>query len=134
MTRYELFRRRIAPAMFLGVVALIAYDTCTKQERTQATFVIDFGEARAHVRSVDGELVVGGEVVGTLHCAALSGLQIGSCRFETSLPAESGELRLDVDLDGHHRTLVRRVHVVDGATVTVSLGRDLRPDLASGTR
>ena len=126
MTRYDFFRKRIAPVAFLGVVALIAYDTCEKQERTAATFEVELGEAAARVRSVDAQLVVDGEVVGTLHRAALPGLAIGPVRFDAVMPDPAGELRLTVDVGGELRTIVRRVRAEEGATVRVPIERDLR--------
>lgn len=126
MSRYDFFRRRIAPILFLCVVGLIVFDTCNKQERTHATFVLDLGDAAPRVRSVDAELVVGGEVIGIFHRAALPGSSIGPCKFETAMPEETGELRIDVDLGGKHRTLSRRIETHEGAKVTVFLGPDLR--------
>jgi hypothetical protein len=126
VTRYDFFRRRIAPILFLCVVGLIAYDSCHKQERTHATIVLDLGEAAPRVRAVDAELTVGGEVIGMFHRIALPGSSIGPCRFEAALPKEAGELRIDVELVGGHKHLTRRIQADEGATVTVPLGADLR--------
>ena len=125
MTRYELFRKRIAPALFLGMVGLIAYDSCRKQERTHATVVLDFGAA--DVRSVDAELTAHGESMGGFKKAALPGSSsIGSVHFETLLTDEVGELRIDLTLPDRQRTLTRTIRPIEGSTVTVSLGSDLR--------
>lgn len=126
MSRYDFFRKRIAPIAFLGMVGLIAYDTCDKQERTNTTLVLDLGAAAPHVRAVDAELVVAGEVIGTFHRVALPGLQIGPCRFEAAMPDTSGELRIDVDLAGVTRRIVRQIHADEGSTVTVPLAVELR--------
>jgi hypothetical protein len=126
VTRYELFRKRIAPALFLGVVGLIAYDTCRKQQRTHATVALDFGEVAADVRSVDAELTAGGESMGSFHKRALPGSTIGPCSFETLLVGEVGELRIDVTVRDRQRTLVRTIRPIEESTVTVSLGPDLR--------
>lgn len=127
MTRYELFRKRIAPALFLGVVALIAYDTCEQRERTHTTIVLDLGDAEPRVRQITGELVVGGEVVGNLERRAMPDLSIGCpCRFDATMPEEAGELRLEVDLAGGVRKQVtKRIRAIEGGTTTVSLARDL---------
>ncbi len=122
MTRYEFFRKRIAPVLFLGMVGLIAYDTCHAQERTHATIVLDLGDAEPRVRQIDAELVVDGDVIGTFHRSALPDLRIGCpCSFETAMPSETGELRLDID--GKH--VVKKIHAIEGGKVTVSLGGDL---------
>lgn len=128
MTRYELFRRRIAPILFLGIVALIFFDAWRKQERTHATIVLDFGAAAPHVRAVEAELFVDGESVGTFRRTALPEAAIGPSRFEARMPDDRGELRVAVDLaSGERRQLTRRIHADEGATITVSLGADLAP-------
>ncbi|MBS1118120.1 MAG: hypothetical protein H6Q90_348 [Deltaproteobacteria bacterium] len=126
MTRYDFFRRRIAPILFLVVVGLIAYDACSKQERTHATIVLDFGDSAPRVRSVDAELTVAGQVIGMFHRVALSGSSIGPCKFEAALPEQAGELRIDVELAGARKHLVRRIQADEGATVTVPLAVDLQ--------
>ena len=127
MTRYDLFRKRIAPIAFAVALALIAYDTCNKQERTRATIVLDFGAAEPDVKGVDAEIWMNGEQVTQFHRVALEGMHIGPTRFEASLPDKDGEVRIDVELPGAvHRQLTRQLHVDEGATVTVPLERDLR--------
>ena len=120
MTRYEFFRKRIAPVLFLGMVGLIAYDTCHKQERTHATIVIDPGDVP--VKSIDAELIVENEVIANAHCHALEGMRIGPCKFETAMPADAGTLRIEVD----GKTLVKHVRPIEGGKITVSIGPDLR--------
>ena len=118
-------RRVIGPVMFLGGIALLAQQTCTKQQRTHATIVLELGDAEPRVRSVDAELVVGGETINTFHRKALDSMKIGPCRFEAALPANDAELRIDVEVDGTHKRLVRKLHAEEGATVTVPLAREL---------
>jgi hypothetical protein len=126
VTRYELFRRRIAPIAFAAALALIAYDTCDKHERTSATFVLDYGAAQRDVRAIEAEVWMNGEQVSTFRRSALDG-QIGKTQFKASLPDTHGELRVDVELaGGDHRKLVRQIHFAEGATVTIQLERDLR--------
>ncbi len=127
MTRYELFRKRIAPILFLGMVGLIAYDSCRKQQRTHATIVLDFGDA--DVRSVDAELTAHGDSMGGFHKAAFPGSSIGPCRFETLLTDEVGELRVELTVGNQLRTLTRTIRPIEESTVTVPLGPDLRPFL-----
>lgn len=126
MTRYELFRKRIAPALFLAAVAWIAYDTCDKHERTKATFVFDYGSAAHDVRSVEAEIWMNGQQVTEFRRNALDGAYIGATKFEGSLPDTDGELRIDVELaNGEHRLVTRQIHFAEGATVTIPLERDL---------
>lgn len=127
MTRYELFRKRIAPILFLGVVGLIAYDAWQKDEHQgiTGTVVIELGEAAPRVRALEAELIVRGEPINTYRRAALPGGPIGDTRFEARMPVPDGELRLSIDLDGTQRRLSRAVHLEDGATVRIDLSSEL---------
>jgi hypothetical protein len=126
VTKYDLFRRRIAPIAFGIAIVLMARESCHKHERTQATIVLDFGAQEPAVKAVDAELWMDGDMVSTFHHARL-GEHIGITKFTGSLPDTDGELRIDVDLaTGEHRHVVRHVHADEGATVTVPLERDLK--------
>jgi len=129
VTRYEFFRKRIAPILFLCMVGLIARDACEKQKHAgiTGTVVIELGEAEPRVREVEAEMFVNSESVSVFRRAALPGAQIGDCRFEARMPAPDGELRLVIDLgEPARRRLSRMVHVEDRATVYVDVGADLQ--------
>lgn len=122
MTGYELFRKRIAPVLFLGMVGLIAYDSCQKQERHHATIVVDLGEADARVQAFSAELFVDGEQISRFERRALTGMRISCpCKFETAMPKEHGELRFEVEVDGTIKKLTRQLHVIEGGKTTVKL-------------
>jgi hypothetical protein len=128
VTRYEFFRKRIAPVLFLGMVGLIAFDTCKKQERHHSTIVIDLGVAEARVKSIEADLIVENEPIGHFERRALSETRIGCpCRFETAMPKEDGTLKLTVELEGgERRMLTRHVRAIEGGTVTLQLASDLQ--------
>ncbi len=121
MSRYDLFRKRIAPVAFLLAIALLARDSCMKQERTHVTFILDPGAARPEIQGVEADLYVrDGEL-------AQFRSHIWPMKFEAALPEKDAELRFDVDLGARgHRTFRRHVHADEGATVTVPLDSDLR--------
>jgi len=126
VTKYDLFRRRIAPIAFGLVLAFIAYDTCNKHERTRATVVLDFGSAGERVHAVEAEIWMNGEQVTQFRREA-QGRTIGRTEFKTSLPDHDGEIRIDIELTGgEHRPTTRKIHVDEGATVTVPLERELQ--------
>ena len=127
MSRYDLFRRRIAPVAFFLAIGLIARDSCEKDRRTHTTVELQLGDARPRVRAVDVDVVTGDETVARFHRTALPGTMIGPCRFELALSADDGELRLDVDLGAEHRRLTRAFHAVEGATLSVPLEAELAP-------
>ncbi|MBA2539967.1 MAG: hypothetical protein H0V17_10060 [Deltaproteobacteria bacterium] len=126
MTRYEFFRKRIAPLLFLGMVGLIAYDACRQEERHHTTIVLDLGDAAADVREVNAEVFSGGESVAVFHRAALPGSSIGPCRFETALPEDTAELRLDVRLPTRSIVLTKTIRPIEGSVTTIPLGDQLR--------
>jgi len=122
VTRYEFFRKRIAPVLFLGMVGVIAYDACRKQERTHATIVIDLGEADARVKGFTADLVVENETIARFERHALPDLRLGCpCKFETAMPAETGELRFEVTVDGQIKKLTKRISVIEGGKTTIKL-------------
>ena len=122
VTRYEFFRKRIAPFLFLGMVGLIAYDACQKEERYHATIVVDLGEADARVRAFTAELFVEGEQVSRFERRALSDMRISCpCTFKTAMPKESGELRFEVEVDGTIKKQTKQIHVIEGGKTTVKL-------------
>jgi hypothetical protein len=127
VSRYALFRRRLAPVAFGLAIAFMAYETCNKQERTTATFVIDYGAAERDVHALEAEVWMNGEQVTQFRRVALENAYIGPTKFKSSLPDTDGELRMDVELStGEHRHVTRAIHVSEGATVTIPLERDLR--------
>ena len=127
MSRYDLFRKRIAPIAFAVAMALLIRESCNKQERTHATIVMDFGAAEPNVVAVDAQLSINGAVLSTFHHGTLPGQRIGKPKFETAMPEQDGSLQIDVELATGHRQLTRAIHVEEASTVTLSLGRDLAP-------
>jgi len=106
--------------LFLGLIGVIALDTCEGNERTHATIVLDLGAAKSTVKTIDAELIVEGEVINTFHRTAM-GAQMGPCKFEVAMPAKDGELRITVD----GKLMVRKIHAEEESVVTVSLESDL---------
>jgi hypothetical protein len=125
MSRYDLFRRRIAPIAFFLAIGWIAWDACDSGERTRTTVELQLGAAAPEVRAVEVEVWLGTELHTRYHRAALPGMAIGPCRFELSLPRNDGELRIDVDLGATRRQITRRFHAVEGSTMYVALADEL---------
>lgn len=125
MTRYEFFRKRIAPVAFLVVVGLIAYDAYDKDraKRARATIVIDLGSAASHVRTVEAELFVRDDFVTNFQRDLTA--KPGPLRFEVHMPEEQGELRIQANLGERTKSLVRKIDVEEGGTTTVSIGSEL---------
>ena len=124
MSRYDLFRRRIAPIAFFLALALIAKDSCDKNQRTHTTVEVTFGAAMPRVRAVEVNTVVDGETVATFRKAAPPEALIGPVRFELSLAKDDGELRIDVELTDSSRQITRRFHAVESSTMVIALRDD----------
>src|SRR5687767_11729134 len=107
------------------MVGLIAYDAWKTEKRTHSTIVIELGEARAEVKQLDAELIVGGDVIGKLHKEALPGSVIGEIKFETAMPEETGTLRIEAIIDGKLKTVTRSIRPIEESTTTVSIGDEL---------
>jgi hypothetical protein len=71
VTRYDLFRRRIAPIAFGVAIVLLARESCTKHEHADATFAFDFGSAAQRVQSIDVDVYEHGEPYSHFHRDAL---------------------------------------------------------------
>lgn len=126
MSRYDLFRKRIAPIAFVVAMALLVRETCQGEQRIHATIVVQAGDAEAKVQAIDARLYVNGESYGEVHRQAQPGLRIGAARFAVAMPEADGQLLIDVDLGTETRHVTRRVHAAEGATIEIDLSRDLR--------
>ena len=126
MTRYEVFRRRIAPVAFIVAIGLLVRESCNKGDHADATFVFDYGSAAALVQAIDVDVYVGSDMLSHFHREAIAGGTIGKTQFTGSLPDHDGELRIDVDLPTQKRHIVRPFHADNHATVTIPLERDLQ--------
>jgi hypothetical protein len=126
VSKYDLFRKRLAPIAFLLAIVLLARERCNKQERIHTTVVLDFGAAEPNVRGVDAEIWIDHEQLSVFHRTALPDHLIGRPHFETAMPRPDGELRIDVELADRHKQITRSLHVEEGGTQTFELEADLR--------
>ena len=129
MSRYDLFRRRIAPLAFFVAIALIARDSCEKDQRTHTTVELELAD-RASVRTVDVDVfAVGGghgssavgDRVATFHRAALTGAPIAPVRLELALADDDAELRIEIDRGDQHQLVTRRIHAIEGSTTLIAI-------------
>lgn len=126
LSRYDLFRKRIAPIAFILAMGLLIRHTCQQEQRIHATIVISAGDAEPRVKSIDAKVIVQGETLGEMHREAQPGLRIGTAKFDVALPEEDGQVIIDVDLGTEKRHLMRRIHAAEGATIELDLSSDLR--------
>jgi hypothetical protein len=132
VSRYDLFRKRLAPIALFLAIGLIVRDSCEKGQRTHTTIELAFdGAEQPKIRAVDIGIVIHNETFSTFHRAALPGAQLGTVRFAVSLPADDGELHIDLDLGDHHQQLTRRFHAVEASAMTVHIPDDDAPARAN---
>ena len=128
MSRYDFFRRRIAPFAFFVAIALIARDSCEKDKRTHTTVELELAD-RPSVRAVDVEVFAvrdrdgdhGSDRVAAFHRAALTGAPIGPVRLDLALADEDAELRIDIDRGDQHQLVTRRIHAIEGSTTLIAI-------------
>jgi hypothetical protein len=124
-----MFRRRLAPIAFILAIALIGHEQCNKMQRTHATVVLDFADVAPRVVTVDAEVKIGDESAAIFHREAHGhGIDhgLGPCKFELALPVDDADLTVDVDLGAGPKHIARKLHLTEGATITVPLARELR--------
>jgi len=121
VSRYDRFRRRLAPIALLVAIALLARDSCGKDKRTHTTVVLELGALRPQVREVQADVVVDGETIATYRRTALPGALIDPCRFAMVIPGDTGELRIDLDLGGAHRQVTKKFQAIEGSSMLVTI-------------
>jgi len=127
VTRYDLFRKRIAPVAMVVAVALIAREQCGRMKRTHATVILDFGDQVARVKDVRAEVLVGdGESAAMFHREAHPPGGIGACKFELALPVDDARPTVDLDV-GKLIHVDRGIHLDEGATITINLASAIAP-------
>ncbi len=126
MSRYDLFRRRLAPIAFVLAMGLLIRESCQKQQRTHATIHVGLPAQKALITAIDADVVVAGDTVGHLHRTATDlPIDARPLQLAVALPSDDGELDLELDLaSGAHKRVVRRFHASEGATSDVVLTDD----------
>jgi hypothetical protein len=120
-SRYDRWRRRLAPAALLIALGVLAYDTCESKEKSGTPIVLDLGAARPSVRHVRADAFVAGEPSGWFESAVIGTEPL---RFRALLE-DRAVVRLQVTTDRGVRVLERVVHP-SSDPVTLSLEGELR--------
>lgn len=123
MSRYDLFRKRIAPVAFFLAIALLARDSCQKDQRIHATVEL---QVAGDPRAVEVDVVVGGAMVAKFRQAALPERALGRVEIKLSVPEADGEFHIDVDRGASHQRVVRHFHAVEDSTMLVAIPEDAR--------
>jgi hypothetical protein len=114
-SRYDLFRRIVAPLALVAALGLLAHQTCGAEERAAVGFAVDLGDAAATVERVRVELWSEGAMVGSFEADADRPL-----RWRQPVPRDELEARIELTrADGTVESVRRRVHAPSGAEVTI---------------
>jgi hypothetical protein len=115
VSRYALFRRRLAPIAFILAIALIGHEQCTKMHRTHATVVLDLGDVAPRVVSVDAEVRIGDESAAIFHRAAHPMAGAGSRRVTIVVIGPGTPVRDELDQPLHEPPPRRMGRIRDGS-------------------
>jgi hypothetical protein len=107
-SRYDVFRRVIAPIALIAALALIAYDTCGAEERAEVRFSVDFGDDASAVRHVRVDLWSGGESIGFFEKGFGDGGVTAPVHWRQPVPGGAIEATISVTLAGGEVVPLRR--------------------------
>ena len=120
-SRYNTFRRVLAPLGLALGIAFLAHQTCNKQENEDVTFVVDLGDDEAAVRHVRVDLFDDGESIGFFERDVAGA---GTLRWKQPVPDDELEATISLTLeDGRVVELRRSVHAEGGASVVLDARR-----------
>jgi hypothetical protein len=116
-SRYQRFRRIVAPLALVAALAVLAQETCRGEDRAEVSFALTLGPAAADVRHVRVDLWADGASVGFFEAEASPGRPLG---WRQPVPAGALEATIAITLhDGRVVELRRRIFASAGAQVTI---------------
>jgi len=122
-SRYEWFRRRLAPVAFLIALGVLVHQTCQSRDRAEVTVGLDYGAAAAQVSHVRADVMVGDESVSWFE----SGPPVPGvpAQFRALIEGGQATVRIEVTTAAGVRTIERKIVAEGGSAVTLHLGDDL---------
>jgi hypothetical protein len=119
-SRYDRWRRRLAPVALLIALGVLAHDTCERKDKAGTPIVLDLGAARPSVRHVRADAFVAGEPAGWFESDVVGDRPL---QFR-ALIEDRAIVRVQVTTDHGLRVIERAVHP-GSDPVTLGLERDL---------
>lgn len=99
-TRYQVFRRVIAPVALVAALALLAYDTCRAEEGADVRFAVDFGDTAPDVRHVRIDLWHGDDSVGFFERSFGEAGAVDPVRWKQPVPGGALDATISVTVVG----------------------------------
>lgn len=99
-TRYQVFRRVIAPVALIAALALLAYDTCGAEQDAEVRFAVDFGDTAPEVRHVRIDLWRGDDSIGFFERRFGEAGVVEPVRWRQVVPGGALEATISVTLAG----------------------------------
>jgi hypothetical protein len=121
-SRYQWFRRKLAPVALVVALLVLAHETCNKKGAESETIELRFGDHVRELRSVHAEIFVDGQPAGHMD-RDLSVDPNTPVTFPAVLDGERATIRIDVVTATGPRRFERTLTA--GSRVIVDLGAEL---------
>lgn len=120
-SRYDFFRKVIAPIAVVGALVLLVHETCRSQERAEVKFALELGDRAAAIRHVRVDLWADDASIGYLERSFGEGGVTAPIRWQQPLPDAPVEATIALTLAGGEVVSVRRrVPAADEVVLDVS--------------
>jgi len=119
-SRYQVFRRVVAPIALIVALGVLAWDTCRKDERADVRFAMDFGDDAADIRQVRVDLWVGDDSIGYFETRFGDAGATAPVRWKQPVPRDEIDATVSLTLaDGQVVELRRRLHAPSGGEAVI---------------
>ncbi len=124
-SRYDLFRKRLAPVALVVALAALGHETCGRSGSNDVTIELGFGTHAGEIRRVRADVFVDGEPDAWMEQAFGPDGADRPPRFRALVPEGHAVLRVDLVTASGARRVEHKLSPASGATLLVDLGADL---------
>ena len=118
-TRYQVFRRVVAPVALIAALALLAYDTCRTEDSAEVRFAVDFGDTASEVRHVRIDLWDGDASFGFFEKRFGDAGATAPVRWKQPVPSGALEATISVTLASGEVVPMRKPLRADGGEIVI---------------
>jgi hypothetical protein len=123
-SRYQAFRRVLAPLAVVAALAVLLHQSCREEEHAAVSFALDFGDEAAQIRHVRADVWVGDDSVGYFEQQYGAAGAATAPRWKQPVPRDNVEVSISVTTaDGAAYQVRRKVHAPGGAEVVIDARR-----------
>ncbi|MCE9572609.1 MAG: hypothetical protein K8W52_05585 [Deltaproteobacteria bacterium] len=124
-SRYDLFRKRLAPVALIVALAALAHETCSHRSTNDVTIELGFGNHAGEIRHLRADVFVDGEPDAWMEQDFGPDGADRPPRFRAMVPGDHAVLRVDMVTTAGPRRVEHKLAPESGATLLVDLGADL---------